>query len=143
MNLGWPGFAVAHLGITGWIRVSIRVERKNMEDPIRFILWGKIVPQQREEALSIIRSQAVFPSEMELRKAVSNSLRESRELPISSALGYLAVQELAASLTGTFSGLTYCQESYGPSGGKAFCSAHNFHFGGCLGCHVCQGFYEP
>lgn len=114
-----------------------------MEDRIRFNLWGKIVQQRREEALSTIRSQAVFPTEMELRKAVSSSLRANREVKISSALGYRAVQELAASLTGIFSELTYCQESYDPSGGKAFCPTHNFHFGGCLGCHVCQGFYEP
>jgi hypothetical protein len=35
------------------------------------------------------------------------------------------------------------QEGYGPSDEQTdFCSRHQFYYGGCLGCHVCSGFYE-
>jgi hypothetical protein len=113
-----------------------------MEEPVQLNLWGRVVPDRREHALAVIRKQSVFPSEIELRKAISSAVQEGRQMQISSALGYKEVNELAASIGDIFSDLTLCQEGYGPTGGKAFCPTHNFHFGGCLGCHICQGFYR-
>lgn len=112
-----------------------------MECPIRFNLWGTIVAEQRERALSIIRDQNVFTSEIELRKAVSSAIRDTSQIQISSALGYEKVTEFSKKVDGIFMALTFCQEGGQPSAGSSFCSKHNFHFGGCLGCHICNDFY--
>jgi hypothetical protein len=111
-----------------------------MEDPVRFHVWGKIIPAKREEALRVIRSQATYPDEVELRKAVMNCLREKRPVQVSLALGYSAAQQLTAAIAEQFEELTYSQEGYTPAG--QFCPKHNFYFGGCLGCHLCSGFFE-
>jgi hypothetical protein len=111
-----------------------------MEEPVRFHVWGKIIPTKRQEALDVIRTQAVFPDEIELRKAIMKSVRENRLVQVSSALGYGAAQQLAASLEGWFEELTYSQEGYGPN--AQYCPRHNFYFGGCLGCYLCSNFYE-
>lgn len=113
-----------------------------MEDPIRFELWGTIVAERRESALRHLRDQAIFPTELELRKAVVRCVRDGEALRISRDLGYEAVQKLAAAVAETFNCLTYCQEGYAPFQASGFCQKHNHHYGGCLGCHVCSGFCD-
>ena len=112
-----------------------------MECPVKFNLWGTLAPEQRERALSVIRDQHVFSSEIELRKAVSSAIRETSPIQISSALGYEKVTEFSKEVSDIFASFTFCQEGWPPSDGSSFCSKHNFHFGGCLGCHVCSDFY--
>lgn len=111
-----------------------------MEDPVRFEVWGKIIPEMRAEALAALRIHSGRPSELELRKSVMTAVRENQPLLVSSALGYQAAQELTASLANAFSELVLCQEGWEPDSGL-YCPLHNFHFGGCLGCHICQGGY--
>lgn len=94
----------------------------------------------RQEALEVIRAQSVFAGEMELRMAVMECMREGKLMQVSSAMGYQAVQQLAATTKDLFSEITYCQEGYSPN--AAYCSNHNFHYGGILGCHLCSGFFE-
>ncbi len=118
------------------------VRAVQMEEPVKFNLWGRIIPDRREEALTVVRQQAVFPSEIELRKAVMSAIRTNEQMQISAAYGLGAVTDLANSLGTTFTDLTLCQECYWPAGEKTFCSEHNLHFGGCLGCHICSGFYR-
>jgi hypothetical protein len=110
-----------------------------MEEPVLIHVWGKINPAKRGEATDVVRSHAVFPSEMELRKAVMECLREKSHIQLSSALGYQAAQQLASAVEGVFDGVTFAQEGYCPN--SEFCHAHNFHFGGVLGCHLCSGFF--
>ncbi len=113
-----------------------------MEKPIKFNLWERIVPERREDALSFVRQQAVFPSEIELRKAIASAIRTNEQMKISAAFGLSAVTDLANVLSTIFSDLTLCQEGYWPAGEKTYCAVHNLHFGGCLGCHICSGFYQ-
>ncbi|MEK8034995.1 hypothetical protein AACH06_29620 [Ideonella sp. DXS29W] len=114
-----------------------------MEVPISFTVWAKVSPEMREKAISFVRLQHVFPSEIELRKAVSAAIRIDRQMQISAPLGYGAAHGLASALGPEFSDLTYCQEGYWPASSAGFCQVHNFYFGGCLGCHVCSGFFRP
>jgi hypothetical protein len=115
-----------------------------MEEPVSITLWGKINPKMRQEALSFVRDQGVFPSEIELRKAVMSAIQTDEQMQISSALGYRAVRDLAATSASMFSDMTYCQEGYWPipNPGDSYCEKHNFYFGGILGCHICSGFYR-
>jgi hypothetical protein len=113
-----------------------------MEEPISFNLWGKIIPSRRKEAIDFIRQQSVFPSEIELRKAVMASIANDRAMQISVALGLSSIRTLEAAAGNIFDYFTLCQEGYGPAGKEAYCPIHNLHFGGCLGCHICSGFYR-
>lgn len=110
-----------------------------MEEPVLIHVWGKIIPAKRREATDVIRAHAVFPNEIELRKAVMECLREKSHIQLSSELGYQAAQQLTSAVEGMFDEVTYSQEGYGPK--SEFCPAHNFHFGGVLGCHLCSGFF--
>ena len=112
-----------------------------MECPVRFNVWGKIVSAHRELALLSIREQAVFGSEIELRKAISRAVQDDSLMQVSSALGYAEALKLIERTSLQFKDATLCQESWPPSDGSSYCAEHNFHFGGCLGCHVCQDFY--
>jgi len=114
-----------------------------MEDPIKFHLWAKLKAEKRAEALAFIRDQAVFQSEIELRKAVSQAVMNNTRMQISSAHGYSATQLLLGQAVAIFTEIALCQESYAPvaTDSPAYCVEHNFHFGGCLGCHMCSGFY--
>lgn len=103
-----------------------------MEEPVLIHVWGKLVPAKRREATDVIRAGAVFPNEIELRKAVMKCLREKSHIQ-------QAAQQLAAAVEGVFDEITYTQEVYGPN--SEFCHAHKFHFGGVLGCHICSGFF--
>lgn len=114
-----------------------------MESPVKFNVWGVINASRREEALSTIRKQGIHRSEIELRKAVSRAVQNNRTLQISAAIGYQSAKEFVRRIDDVFMGLTYCQEGHAPSLDKRlFCEKHNFHFGGCLGCHLCSGFYQ-
>jgi hypothetical protein len=115
-------------------------EVRKMEEPVRVQLWAKIAPTMREEGLKLIRAQGVFASEIELRKAVMESVRDRRPMQVSLGLGYQNARQLASSNRAIFEEVTYCQEGYSPS--AAYCSDHNFHYGGIFGCHLCSGFYE-
>lgn len=110
-----------------------------MEEPVLIHVWGKIISDKRQAATAIIRAHGVFPSEMELRKAVMECLREKCHIQLSPALGYQAALQLASAVEAVFYEVTYTQEGYGPK--SEFCHAHNFHFGGVLGCHLCNGFF--
>ena len=107
-----------------------------MEDPIRFEVWGKVIPEQRDNALAILRAQSIFSSELELRKAANKAAYFNTALRISSSLGYGKAQKFAAAIRGIFEGLTFCQEGWLLDKTPHFCEKHNFHFAGCLGCHV-------
>jgi hypothetical protein len=111
-----------------------------MEDPVLIQVWGKVAPARRREATDLVRTNAVFSSEMELRKAVMNCLAKKSHILLSPALGYQAAQQLASAVEGMFDDITYTQQGYWPMSAK-FCNAHNYHYGGVLGCHLCRGFF--
>ena len=112
-----------------------------MEDPIRFDVWAKIIPAQRGDALAAIGAQKVFPSEIELRKAINNALRTKGFIQVAKALAYAPALDFIKHSADFLSQPTLFQEGYGPNNRTAYCEKHNVHFGGCLGCHVCRGFY--
>jgi hypothetical protein len=115
-----------------------------MEDPVRFEIWGKILPGKRDKVLPILSAQSIFPSELELRKALKKAVYFNVPLRISAPLDYANAQKLATAICDVFMELTYCQEgATSPNEEQYFCEKHNFHFGGCLGCHICNGFYLP
>jgi hypothetical protein len=112
-----------------------------MEDPIRFDVWGTILPAGRETALAVIREQGIYPSEIELRKAVVRALRMGEPIQVARALGYSAALDFLRE-SGHFLGeLAISQEGWAPHERTGYCEKHRLHYGGCLGCHVCQDFY--
>ena len=111
-----------------------------MEEPIRFDVWAKIIPAQRKDALAAIRAQKVYLYESELRKALDNALRTGKPVRVAKSLSFSAVESFIRDSKWLAEPML-CQESFLPSEASGFCEKHNLHFGGCLGCHVCSGFY--
>jgi len=113
----------------------------SMEDPINFDLWGKPLATERERALDALRSHGVFESELDLRKVVHNAIRSNSLMKIAGAMGYAEVRALAQRFQSTFTQCAVYQAGWAPDGGGSYCDKHGLHYGGCLGCHVCSGFY--
>jgi len=112
-----------------------------MEDPIRFDVWAKVIPEQRDAAIVTIRAQNIYNSEIELRKAINDAIRDSNLLQVARALSLSSALTFIEKSSQCFKEHTFCQESWAPSTDSEYCGKHNLHFGGCLGCHVCNGFY--
>lgn len=112
-----------------------------MEDPIKFDLWGKILAGERDRALSVLRSHKLYDSELELRKTVQSAVRCNAPVRVSSAMGYTEVTAFAGAVSSIFAELAVYQEGWTPHDKSQYCEQHDLHYGGCLGCHVCSGFY--
>lgn len=112
-----------------------------MEDPVRFDVWGRIIPAQREAALATIRSQKLYPSEVELRKGVNNAARTGGLIRVAKSLPYLSALNFMSQSKHFLCDQALSQEDWVPKDGTTYCEMHHFHFGGCLGCHVCRGVY--
>ncbi|MEZ4329256.1 MAG: hypothetical protein R3B40_28770 [Polyangiales bacterium] len=70
------------------------------------------------------------------------ALRDARELRLSDALRLEDARTLISVLLDRFERLVLVQESYSPHEAIGYCSVHDFHYGGSLGCHLCIGFYQ-
>jgi len=111
-----------------------------MEDPIRFDVWAKIAPSAREDALAALRANGVYVSEIELRKAVSESIRNDALVKVAKYLPLSTAENIMANSAWLSEPRLY-QEGYSDSEKAQFCPKHELHFGGCLGCHICRNFY--
>jgi len=112
-----------------------------MEQPIRFDVYGKVDLSKKKGLIAYLDESGLYVKPLEVRKAVNLATRESKYITLAKSLGYGE----ATSFIGTFNlakELTLTQEMYYPGGKESFCSKHNLHFGGILGCHVCSGFYQ-
>ena len=112
-----------------------------MEDPVRFDVWGRVLTEGRDGALEFVRSQSTYASEKQLRFAVSRSVQGNKRVLIAASCGWAAANELTDAASKLFADIALCQEGYSPSKTGSYCEVHKLHYGGCLGCHVCQDFY--
>ena len=111
-----------------------------MEDPIRFDVYGKASPAAVKETAEALLAYGVYASELEARKAATRSRQEGVHVLIARSLTWGAAQLLASAQL-PFVELAIFQEGYSPADRTHFCAEHKLFHGGCLGCHVCAGFY--
>lgn len=112
-----------------------------MEDPVRFDVWAKPVGARRRQVLVALRQSRPLESELEVRKALNTALGAGKSVVLAKSLTYSQALQLMGESSTEFSDFDLCQEGYQVEEAQNFCTEHALHFGGCLGCHVCNGFY--
>ena len=112
-----------------------------MEDPIRFDIYGKVDPGKRDEAVVSLISVNVYPDEIEVRKAVSKSCQKNVRIQLARSATWSSANEFEQSCNWA-NQIVFCQEGYWPDDESSYCKKHNLYYGGILGCHVCEGFYQ-
>jgi hypothetical protein len=112
-----------------------------MEEPITFNVWGKLVRGSYETALTAIRATKMYSSELELRKALNNARHGGVAFKVAAGMSWSASHEFMKNSSWLQQPILY-QQGCSPSDHLAHCEMHKLYFGGCLGCPVCQGFYE-
>ena len=121
-------------------RGKTRTLGRKMEDPVRFDVYGYVVPEASAAAARALISHGAYASELEARAAAARGKHGSSPALIASHISWGTAQALRAS-SGPFRDIVVLQEGYSPADSTNFCSVHGLHYGGILGCHVCSGFY--
>jgi hypothetical protein len=111
-----------------------------MEDPIRFDLFIKVDRGHNEEIFSWLKTNL---SEIEARKAINLASVSGDWLLVAKANTWSEINTLRKNLPEWCNNAAVYQQSWRPDEFTYFCEKHNLHYGGCLGCHVCTGFYQP
>jgi hypothetical protein len=113
-----------------------------MEDPVRFDLWVVVRPGAAAGAVAdLLRLDPPLP-EVEVRRRVSRSWREVAFIPLATGVSWSQVLAMRAAPPTWAADLRCFQEGYSPGNpSSGYCPEHDLYFGGCLGCHVCTGFF--
>ncbi|MDB5310204.1 MAG: hypothetical protein JWO38_4406 [Gemmataceae bacterium] len=113
-----------------------------MENPVRFDLWAVVRPGVAAEAVAELRRLDPHLAEVEVRRRVSRSWREWTFIPLAGRVRWSQVLAVRAAPPAWAGQLRCYQEGYSPDEPPiGYCPEHDLHFGGCLGCHVCTGFF--
>ncbi len=112
-----------------------------MEDLIKFDVWGRLIPGFYDAALAEIRATRIYSSELELRQALNKARHGGFALKVAAGMSWSVAHQFLKNSSWLQEPILY-QEGRSPSDHLFYCEKHKLYFGGCLGCHVCSGFYE-
>jgi hypothetical protein len=116
-----------------------------MEDPIKFDVWATVNVGCVRPAVEAIGQLRPNLSPLELHKLINKSVTTNTQILIAPHLGWSEVQVLKRALPTWAKDFGVFQEAYTPhnTASSNYCQIHSLVYGGCLGCHVCSGFYVP
>ena len=112
-----------------------------MEDPIRFDLWGVVVKEELGQCNEVIASFRPDLSRLEALKLTNKSAVDSAQVLLLRGAAWQNIQKFVRSPPSWLTSITVYQEGWEPSDQTEHCGKHDLWYGGCLGCHVCSGFY--
>ena len=119
------------------------VREAAVEDPVRFDIWVTVRPDAAAKAVAELLRLDPRVREVEVRRRVNRSCREGVFIPLAACLPWSRVLATRAAPPAWAVELQCYQEGYSPDHPPAgYCPQHDLHYGGCLGCHVCSGFFE-
>jgi hypothetical protein len=126
-----------------YIRKTGGIFGKAMEDPITFDVWGRVDPEHRAEAATILGQMQPALGRKAILQAIVNSIGRGRDILVAERLGWTFAQSSTRDLAGVFTDLRVFQAGYGPEllGCLQTCAVHSLHRGG-IRCPVCSGFYD-
>lgn len=111
-----------------------------MEDPIRFDVYAKISGATTPSLISVLMASKGYGSELHVRKTLNRSRHDGEHVLVGKSLSWSEARRLIATPL-PFEDPCVTQEGYSPSECDHYCAKHSLHHSGCLGCHVCSGFY--
>jgi hypothetical protein len=114
-----------------------------MEDPVSFDIWCLPYPEQREASVRAVMAAHPEKSRARCLVLVSRAVRECRPLLAFRDLSWAEVTALRSEPPAWAESVIVVQAGCDPqTGGLSYCETHDLRYGGCLGCHVCTGFYR-
>ena len=118
--------------------------RHQMEDPVRFDLWGVVKPGQGHEAADWLSAQGrAGMSRLQILLSTNRSSGTGQPLLLASHLSWQEVQRIKGLALPWVEDLQIFLEHYTPDDQPFLdhCRVHDLFHGGCSGCHVCNDFY--
>src|SRR5437016_5669787 len=113
-----------------------------MEDPVRFDLWVRVAPGRHSQATCYLADHCPELSRPVILRTTKASAVDGAWALAGKAMTWSAVQEFRNEPPDWSMEHRIYQEGYGPTDVEAeHCREHDLFFGGCLGCHVCGGFF--
>lgn len=113
-----------------------------MEDPVRFDIWVTVRSGAAAEAVADLLPLDPQVPEVEVRRRVSRSWRQGTFILLAARVSWSQVLAVRLTPPAWAAELRFYQEGSSPDLPPAgYCPEHDLHFGGCLGCHVCTGFF--
>lgn len=114
-----------------------------MEDPVAFDVWAKVVTSSRVEAVKELSSLRHSLNEAAIRTLVNGSIVKDEPVRVAEDKGWCLVETLRRVSLGWLKEIQVYQRGYTPANKTNYCSVHKFHYGGCVGCHVCAASFVP
>lgn len=114
-----------------------------MEDPVRFDLYGVPKPDALEEGKAMVAEAFPKLTRKALLQSFQRARADSESFCVSASLGWAEAENQASILSQCFEQIEIYQEGYGPDSECSYCDNHQLRYGGCLSCHVCNGFFAP
>lgn len=112
-----------------------------MEDPISFDVWAKVTPGNREAAVRALSSLRPELKRHEVRMLVNRSVAQDEAILVAEGRGWDFVQTFGKLSSDWLDAILVYQRGWNPGNRTSHCPTHQFNYGGCLGCHVCSGFF--
>ena len=114
-----------------------------MEDPIRFDAWCTLGDVFREQVISDLLASRPNKTELDLRIEINRAANSATPILAATGMSWSRAQELRACPPAWAAKVELFQEGLLPTDTLWHCDEHGLFYGGCLGCHVCSGFYVP
>ncbi|WP_265215825.1 hypothetical protein [Herbaspirillum lusitanum] len=112
-----------------------------MEDAVTFDVYAKAFAPHAEFSALVVTAN-VYGSELKARAAANEAKQLGGQVLIGKHIGWAQARAIVAKVAGR-SATEIMQAGYFPSETSQYCSEHDLHYGGCLGCHVCNNFFVP
>ena len=112
-----------------------------MEDPVSFDVWAKVTPRNREVAVGELSSLRPGLKRIEVRMLVNRSAANDEAILVAEDQGWDFVQAFKKLASDWLEEILVYQNGLKPCGRINHCSIHQLNYAGCLGCHVCTGFF--
>jgi hypothetical protein len=112
-----------------------------MEDPVSFDIWAKVPPHNREVAVRGLTSLRPELKRIEVRTLVNQSVANDEAILVAEGRGWDFVHTFKKLSSGWVDEILVYQHGWKPGRPTNYCPTNRLNYGGCLGCHVCNGFF--
>ncbi len=120
-----------------------------MEDPVSFDVWARVSRGAIRDAATFVAAWQPQLTALEVHSEINRSIVQGDLILIARQLTWSQSERIRHTSPEWATDIHLYQEDYGPDDWDSFsnwnnyCDRHALYFGGCLGCHVCNGYYLP
>jgi hypothetical protein len=114
-----------------------------VENPVRFDGWCVVRQGLTTDAVAALLASRPGLSELDARRQVNRSVTTGSFILLLEAASWDLVTRLRRDPPNWVGVVRVYQQGFSPDEMQNlnFCPVHELYHGGCLGCHVCSGFF--